>query len=194
MSKKSNEDKYPLDFEAKYATYQDAEILAILKKRKHYQPEAEKAAVAEAIKRGLIHSEQDLFSDQFQNEPLRFSIFPFIENETAREKTRKSIARSLLIVGAIPTIWGGLNYYRTEKFENIALLLLGLVWLFSSFQLTKKTHKGTLNLMFLLLAAAYLYFIKLFTSVISFTFFDVFFAVVTGLLILYGLLFYRKLS
>lgn len=194
MSKESNEINFEPDFIAKYAELPDNEILAILKKRKHYQPEAEKAAIAEAIKRQLIHSEQDLFSEEFREEKLAFSIFPHIENENARIKTRKSIARSLLIVGAVPTIWGGLNFYRTEKLENIALLLLGVVWGFASFQLMKKAAKSTLNLMFLLLMAAYVYFIKLFISFINLTFFDVFFAIISGLLILYGLLFYRKLS
>lgn len=194
MSRKSNEENYQPDFKARYAEFSDAEILNILKKRKHYQPEAVNVAIEEAILRGLIHSEQDLFSEEFREEQLKSSIFPNIENETARAKTRKSIARSLLIIGVVPTIWGGINFYRTEKFENIALLLLGALWIFASFQLMKKPGKQTLNLMFLMLIAAFAYFIKLLTSLVGITFFDVFFAIITGLLILYGLLFYRKLS
>lgn len=194
MSKKSNQENYQPDFKAKYSEFSDEEILAILKKRKHYRPEAVKVAVAEAIMRGLIHSEQDLFSEEFREEQLKFSVFPNIENETIRLKTRKSIARSLLIVGAIPTVWGGFNFYLTEKFENIALMLLGAVWIFCSFQLMKQPSGKIVNLMFLLLVATVAYVVKLFASLSSVSFFDVFFAIITGLLVLYSLIYYRKLS
>lgn len=194
MSRKSNKENHQPDFKARYAEFSDDEISTILKKRKHYQTEAVKVAIAEAISRGLIHSEQDLFSEKFREEQLRFSVFPKIENEKARLKTRTSIARSLIIIGAIPTIWGGINFYQTQKFENIAILLLGAVWIFASFQLMKKPGRITINLLFLILVAAFVYCITLFTSLVFISFFDVFFAIVTGLLILYGLLYYRKLS
>ena len=50
--------------------YSDAELIKILKVRDHYQSEAIAIAVEEAIKRGIINSEQDLLAKEFREAPL----------------------------------------------------------------------------------------------------------------------------
>ena len=77
MVKKSIETNKP-DFRSSILNNSDEEILVILKKRKQYQPEAAKLAIQEAIKRGLINSEQDLFSEKFQEQSSKSFLFPII--------------------------------------------------------------------------------------------------------------------
>lgn len=194
MSIKSNNENLQSDFAAKYEEYPDIEIITILKKREHYQKDAVKAAIEEALKRGLIHSEQDLFAEEFRPETLRFTFFPFIENELARNKTIKSIARSLIIIGAIPVVWGAYKIYQNQLLEGIILLLLGLLWVFISVQIMKNAVAKRLNVLFLMLVAAMAYLSKLLYTASTVTVFDVFFVIAIGLLVLYGLLFLRKLS
>jgi len=194
MNRKSSPENLPPDFSVKYAEYSDSEIIGILKKRNHYQNEAEKAAINEALKRGLIHSEQDLFKEEFREEKQGFSFFPYIENEKARTKTRKSIARSLLIVGAIPTVWGVYKIYLTQMFEGGILLSLGLLWMSISFQMMKAAGTKMFNLLFLMWLAAVGYFLKLIFTASSVKVVDVFFITAICLLVFYGLLYYRKIS
>lgn len=194
MREKSNQESLNPDFKAQFSSLPDKEILDILKKREHYQKLASEAAIQEAIKRGLIHSEQDLFAKEYQVEPLRFSIFPFIESENNRKKIRKSLLRSLLIAGVVPIVWGGLKIYRIEQLEGIALTLLGILWCGITFQLMKNAGSKMVYILFIMWAAAAIYLAKLIYSMPNIILTDIFIAVVCCLLVLYGLLFMRKLD
>jgi hypothetical protein len=194
MKEESNNQNMNPDFKAQYLTLSDNEILDILKKRAHYQKAASDAAIQEAIKRGLIHSEQDLFSEQFRVEPLRTSIFPTIENEEKRVKTRKSLVRSLLIAGAIPVVWGALQIYRSNALEGVSLILLGLLWAGIILHSVKNAGSKLVYLLYLLWAAATIYLSKEIYSLSFVSVTDIFITAACCLLVLYGLLFFRKLS
>jgi len=140
LSEKSK--KQDADFRQLIPGYSDDEIIRILKKRTYYIPEAANLAIAEAIKRGIIHSEQDLFSDEYKVEEMSFSWFPRIQDLFTRDKIRKSIARNLVIVGVIPLVFGMVEMNRGEHTQGSLILGFGLIWMFFSAQLNRNYHKS----------------------------------------------------
>jgi hypothetical protein len=91
MMEKSNIENQVPEFIKIIAGYTDDELRKVLKKRKLYQKEAAEFAIQEAIRRGIIYSDQDLFAKEFKDEPDKFSIFPSIENEKTSTKFKTSI-------------------------------------------------------------------------------------------------------
>lgn len=172
----------------------DEDIINILKKRKLYQKEAAEIAIQEAVKRGLIHSEQDLFAPEFETSKIEKSFFPQIENKTAHEKLVKSIARSLLIVGLIPAAWGIIKIIMGDYPEGIILTLGGVLWFYFSMLLLKQYSKRLLLSLFVLLLIAVFYTIKLFLLLPSFVFMDIFIPITLVSFIVYGLLFLHRLN
>ncbi|MBT3383491.1 MAG: hypothetical protein HN778_18840 [Prolixibacteraceae bacterium] len=192
MVEKSNSIK--ADYRTLIPEYSDEEILKILRKRKLYQPEAAEMAIQEAIKRELIHSEQDLFDKDFQVKPVRFLLFPTIENEKNIIKIRKSISRSLLISGLIPAIWGFLKLYNGKIIEGGVLAVLGVLWIYFSALLIRKADRGNVNSLLALLLLSVIYIVKLLLNPGTFIFMDIFIPAVIYGLISYGLLFLRRLN
>jgi hypothetical protein len=191
---KSNDENAEPEFKRIIAGYTDDELRKVLKKRKLYQKDAADFAIQEAIKRGLIYSEQDLFAVEFKHEPEKFSIFPTIENEKARGKFRKSIARSLLILGILPVVWGGIKIFETQSFEGILIFIFGVAWSFTSFQLMHTVKMKLLYFLFLLLLLLIGYLIKTIISAYSLTTIDVLFIIITVGFVFYGIGFLSKLK
>ncbi len=52
------------------------ELMMALRMRKHYQPEAAAAAVKEAIRRGLIRTEEDLSLPEFDEPEQQIHLLP----------------------------------------------------------------------------------------------------------------------
>lgn len=194
MREESIANNTPQHFELKYRDYSDDEIIAVLKKRDHYQKAAVEIAVQEAIQRGIVQSEQDLLSAEFNVKPMPFTLFPKIENEKVRLKTLKSMSRSLLILGSVPTIWGALKIYRGRLYEGLILLVLGLIWMFVSFQMMKNANSKGLFVLLLIYLAAVFYVSQLLWANIFTSAPDIFISAIFCLLILYGLLYLRKLG
>jgi len=182
------------DFRSSIPNYSDEEIYSILKKRKQYQPEAANLAIKEAIKRGLINSEQDLFSEKFQENPAKSGLFPIISDDKHREKIRKSISRILLITGVIPVFWGSLEIIRSKLVEGILLVLLGAIWIYASAQLTKSFQTKMVNLLFVILIATAAYIVKIMLEMKGLAIMDYFIPVIIFSFITYGLLFIRRLK
>jgi len=172
----------------------DEELLAILKKRKQYQPEAAQVAINEAIKRGLIHSEQDLFSEKYQQNSSGYLLFPAIENERARNKTRKSIARILLLAGATPVIWGAIKVLEDQLYEGVLLIVLGGVWMFAASKQFKSVDVKSIYLLSLLLAAAVAYIAKIIAGLQNPVFMDFLIPSLLLLFFIYGLVYIRRLG
>ncbi len=167
----------------------------MLKKRKLYQKNAADFAIQEAIRRGIIFSEQDLFAKEYKHEPDKFSFFPTIENEKARNKFKKSISRSLLILGAVPLVFGGLKIFEAQIFEGIVIFIFAVVWCFMSFQLMRNAvDEKLVYLMFLLLVLAVGYIVKTLISIHSLTTIDVLVTIIGVGFVLYGLGFLLKLK
>ena len=194
MTEKSSEENQIPEFKRIISNYTDEELRKVLKKRKLYQNDAAEFAIEEAIKRGLIFTEQDLFAREFQPEPEKFSLFPTIENEKVRAKFRKSITRWLMISGALPMVWGGIKIYKTQSLEGILIFVFGVVWSFVSFQLMRSVNKKLITAMFLLLALVTGYFVKIFIYVNFLKLFDVLITTMAVGFIAYGIGFLGKLK
>lgn len=194
MVEKSKEENEQPDFAKIYAEYPDTEIIAILKKRKHYQKEAAQQAISEAIKRGLIHSEQDLFAEEYKVEPLKFSLIPTIENDTAANKIQKSLSRSLMILGLLPMIWGIIKLVYGVVLEGSLLFILGFVWSYICYRQIKSIRLLYLNLLALLLGSAVIYIWLGFADRKGLPFMDIAVVAIVVGFVVYALLFLRKLK
>lgn len=194
MRKKSKNSKAKTDFKSNIPEYNDQEILSILKKRKYYQPEAVKLAKDEAFKRNLINSDDDLLDEEFRVQPLKFGLFPKIEDNKNRAKIRKSIARAILITGVLPTIWGFLKYNRGFLIEGILLIFSGFIWIFISAKLIQKFNQKYLKFLISLSAISVLYVGKVLLKSTEIIFMDVFIILVLYGLLVYGILFIRRLG
>jgi hypothetical protein len=186
MEKSNNENQVP-EFRQIIAGYTDEEIRKVLKKRKLYQKEAADFAIQEAIRRGLIYSEQDLFAAEFKHEPEKFSIFPIIENEKTRSKFKKSIARSLLILGALPLVLGGIKIFERQSLEGIVIFIFGVAWIFTSFKLMSKVNIKLIYFMFFMLILAVVYPVKIFILSPSLNSIDLLITILAFGSVLYGI-------
>jgi len=193
MSNTENEIQQP-KFYTTIPNSSDEELLEILRKRKQYQPEAAQVAIDEAIKRGLIHSEQDLFSEKYQQNTSPYSLFPTIENERARNKTRKSIARIFLISGAMPVIWGAIKVLEDRFYEGVLLIVLGGIWMFAAAKQFKAVDIKSIYLLYLLLAAAVAYIAKIIAGLQNPAFMDFLIPSLLLLFFIYGLVYIRRLK
>ena len=194
MAGKPKADDKEIDYKLLYESLSDNEIVEILKKRMHYQKQAAEAAINEAIKRGLIHSEQDLFAEKFRHEPLKFSLFPAIENEVSRRKMRKSLTRSLLFLGAIIILKGMWETFHHNLVEGISLILAGAIWNVISFSFFKFVKSVKINLLFLILGIVTIYAAIKLAIYTNLVFIDVFIVVVLLVFVLYGLIYLKKLQ
>lgn len=134
--------KLEVDFWQLIPGYSDEEIIQILKRRTYYIPEAANLAIEEAIKRGIIHSEQDLFADEYNVEELSFAWFPRIHDLFTRAKVRRSIARNLVVAGVVPLVFGMVEMNRGEHLEGSLILVFGLIWMFFSAHLNRNYQKS----------------------------------------------------
>ncbi len=193
MPEISKIDKNNADFNTMIPEYNDSEIINILIQRKHYQPGAVDLAIKEAIKRGLINSEQDLFSEEYQVKPLKYSLFPTIESEKNKAKTRKSISRGLILIGLLPVVWGFVKINNEFLIEGGILLLLGIVWILLASKLNRSGNNKIVIFLFVVLLLSSVYIVKILIGLKAPTTMDIFVPVVLYLLVAYGLLFIRRL-
>ena len=194
MWRKSKTNEIESDFKTDIPEYNDEEIVEILKKRKYYQSEAVDLALEEAYKRDLIQSEQDLFNEEFRPEPLRFGLFPSIEDEKNKNKIRKSIARGILIMGVMPTVWGFLRLNAGNPVEVGVLLILGALWIFFSAKLIRKYNRIIINALFFMAALSLVYLAFFLLNRYGIIFMDVFIIIALYGLLTYGLLFLKRLN
>jgi hypothetical protein len=196
MMEKSNDDIQLPEYKQIISGYTDEEIRKVLKKRKLYQKDAADFAIQEAIRRGLIYSEQDLFAAEFKAEPEKFSLFPTIENEKARSKFKKSITRSLLILGALPLVWGGIQIFQTQSLEGILIFIFGVSWSLTSFQLLRLVNLNLklIYFMFFLAVLAVTYVVKILITSHFLTTIDVLVTTIAIGFVFYGIGFLSKLK
>jgi hypothetical protein len=120
----------------------DNELKDVLKKRKQYQTEAAGLAVQEALRRGIIQSEDDLASPAFAEPGTRFTLFPFPEEKDANIKLFRSLTRSLMIVGLIPVVFGVMKFTLAKYVEGTSLISIGVLWIaFAWFAMEKREVK-----------------------------------------------------
>jgi|WetSurMetagenome_2_1015567.scaffolds.fasta_scaffold56251_3 hypothetical protein len=133
-------------FSEKIAGCTDDEVIEILKKRSYYNPVAAEIAIREAIKRGLINSEDDLLAEEYRVKPLRFSLFPAATNQEVKVKLIKSLSRGILLAGLLPTALGVYKFTAKHFIEASFLFLVGAIWVVTSFLLLKYKRKSLVYL------------------------------------------------
>lgn len=133
------------------------ELLEALKNRKEYKPEAAEIIVRESFRRGLIGSEDDLNSPQFNAAPRRFTIFPCPESEHSRGKIVKSLMRSAMIAGVIPVYYGLLKFSIPKIAEGGILVSVGAIWILMALVIMLKEERKLVFPMFFLLILSSLY-------------------------------------
>jgi hypothetical protein len=186
------ESNHKADFKKDIANYPDEKIIEILKLRDYYQPEAAQQAIHEAIKRGIIFSEQDLFAEEYKVAKMDASLFPKIEDEKTKNSIRKSIARSLVICGVIPVVFGLVENNRGNAVEGSIILLFGLLWIYGSAQLIRSYHKLFVVSLFIGVLISMVYIGTKLISSNSFIFIDFFIPLSLFFLIVYGLFFMKQ--
>lgn len=182
-----NEPKDNAEFRTIISGYSDEQLVEVLKKRNFYKPEAAEFAIEEAIRRRIIFSEQDLLAQEYRVEELSLSLFPSIKSNKNRERIRKSIARSLVICGILPVVYGLLKLNGGKVFEGSLILFLGLLWIFCSSQLIKFFRK---SFALLLMVGACVSLVYVFFKLISLkhvVFMDYFISAALFFLVIYGL-------
>lgn len=132
MSQDNDDKEFWERLEQKIHLYSNAQLEEMLRTRSSYRKRAVELAVAEAIRRGLIKNEAELEEEKFREISARFSLFPRPVNSTLRTKIIRSLSRSLLIAGAIPTVFGVYRILHYAPFEGGALTLIGLIWISSA--------------------------------------------------------------
>lgn len=181
------------NFEDRFSKYTDEELLEVLRKRFYYTKSAANFAVGEAIKRGLIYSEQDLLHQKFKEEKMQFTWFPVPNNHEARRKTKRSIIRNMIIAGLIPFIYGLYQLYKGEGEFAESAVIFGLLWVLLTYLLTRQKMEPILVALSAadLLGGAYMiqYLIDSSSPVIEF-----FIVIVLMLMVLYGLIFYYRIK
>lgn len=188
-----SKNKIANDYKKDIPLYSNEQIEEILKLREHYQPDAAKLAIQEAIKRGIIYSEQDLFAEKYKVEDLKFSLFPKIDSEKHREKIRRSIARSFVLAGIIPLLYGIVQVNSFERLEGIALVFVGGVWLWFSGQLNGAYHKKYVIGLWSVIVPVFAYVMAELLALKGRSFFDYFIPTVLFLLICYALYFISRM-
>jgi len=193
MPEKSTITEQNNGFEQLMGNMEDEQLETVLQKRSHYQERAVEAAVREAIRRGLIHSEEDLLAPEFRPKPLKTKLFPDIENEKVRNKIRKSIARGLLIAGILPLIWGVVKLNTGFRNEGLVVLVFGLLWMGIASSLIRQMLLNSVKILYALIVFSLAYTGRLLLSQPVVEFMDAFIIAVLYMLIFYGLTYLWRL-
>jgi hypothetical protein len=165
------------------------ELLTALKNRKGYEPEATEVIIREAIRRGLIDSEDDLLSPEFNPVPARFTFFPCPGSEMARNRIIKSLMRSLMIPGIIPVYFGIMKFGIPKYIEGAALVSLGAIWITMALFIMLRYERKLIYPMTLLLILSMIYAGRILLAHQYPTWTDIFIPVVLYLFAIYSLIY-----
>ena len=194
MKENSNTENQSEHFRKVMQRHSDDELATILKNRRHYQPEAVKQAVLEAINRGIIHDEQDLNTEKFAEIPAKTRLFPEIENPVVRKKVRRSISRSLLLVGVIPLVWCIARWNLNTLPVSLMVLSFSLVWMgISTGLLVSKNVRFAYGLLFLMVPGL-IFLVRMMLQNRFLLAYEIVVPVVLTSLILYGVGYLHKLK
>lgn len=165
----------------------DAGVTEVLKMRDQYQRSAVDFAIREALRRGLIRSEEDLGDPEFRQEPAHFTLFPIPGKTETRTKLFRSLCRSLMITGAIPAFYGILKLTEHNYTEGTALISLGIIWIGTSWFLMERSEKKLIFPLPFLILISIPYVIRIMSWHASLKWIDYFIPLVVYGLIIYSL-------
>lgn len=194
MPLNSNSFEQKSDFTETMAELSEKQLVEVLKKRSLYQEAAAKQAVREAIKRGIIHTEDDLLGTEYREKRLKRQLFPEIEDEKIRNKIRRSISRGFLLSGSLPAILSVIRLTRGNFTEGALLLAFAVIWMGTSAWMFQQFSRAALVLLVVLFAVSFFYTLKLLLAPFSYSIMDKFIVVILYLLIAYGLMYLNRLA
>jgi hypothetical protein len=180
-------------FEYRLKEVSDEEIVSILRNREHYQPQAVKAAIREAIKRGIIESIEDLEKDEFKPQSIPKSIFPISMVKSQNEAIFKSLCRICYFFGGIPIVMGFFQIANHHLTIGIFALAFGISMVYLTYKLEKERKPFLSQLMLFLNIPAIGFAIYRLNSLESLLKMDVFVIAVTIIVLLYTTLYIYKL-
>ena len=190
----ANEINTEIDYLEKYRHLNDSEIRDILIKRKSYQEKAATAAIQEAIRRGIIQSEQDLFSEEYrETSSPRFLLFPTIQKQEQKKKILSGIQRINYILGIIPLIFAGINFFDGKIISSVIFACAGVLWLFLNYKLPKTKNLSVISSMFIILCLALGYVIYFVSLLEPLSIMDIAVTIIAFFVSFYCLLFARSL-
>jgi hypothetical protein len=169
----------------------DNELKDVLKKRKQYQPDAEVIAVQEALRRGIIKTEDELETSAFNDPGTKFTIFPCPDDEASSNKLFRSLIRSLMIIGLIPIVFGVMKFTLAKYVEGTALIGLGILWIACAWVAMEKREGKFLYPILVLAFLSMIYAGRILMVIKSLRWIDIVIAAVLYLAIFY-LIFYAR--
>jgi hypothetical protein len=181
-------------FEYRLKEVSDEEIVSILRYREHYQPQAVKAAIREALRRGIIESLEDLEKEEFTPLEIPRSLFPVSLVESQNVSIFRSLCRICYGFGLIPVIYGILQIANHRLTMGIFALAIGISLIFIVFKLEKEKKLILSQLLLFFNAPAIGYSIYRLTSSEFFSKMDVVVAIVLIIVLLYTTLYIYKLT
>ena len=147
MSNSKNKKIQDVDLKERFSEISDEEIVSILIHREHFTAEAAELAIAEALKRKIIDSINDLDTDQFKPQPIPpKSFFPIAHMRKQNEFILKSMCRIFYGFGIVPLIYAFFNY-KSNLFQSILAIVLGLAIITFSANLNKSKKPFWANLL-----------------------------------------------
>jgi hypothetical protein len=182
-------------FEYRLKEVSDEEIVSILRYRDHYQPQAVKAAVREALKRGIIKSLDDLENDEFKSQPIPpKNLFPISSVETQNLSIFKSLCRICYIFGLILSIFAVFQIVDHHLTMGVIALTIGISLILVTFRLEKEKKLFLSQLLLVFNFPAIGYAIYRLSSVGNPSTMDIIAASVIILVLLYTTLYIYKLT
>ena len=181
-------------FEYRLKEVSNEEIVSILKFREHYQPQAVKAAIREAIKRGIIESIEDLEKEEFTPQEIQRSLFPISSSKSQNLSLFKSLCRLCYGLGIIPLIFGVLQIPRHQLTMGVIIIIVGLSIIYLTYKLEKEKKLFLSQLLLLFNVPAIGYAIYWISSSKNLSKMDIVVTVIFLIIIFYITIYVNKLN
>ncbi|HKK81003.1 MAG TPA: hypothetical protein VJ909_02070 [Prolixibacteraceae bacterium] len=195
MTKQSTKNENGNSFEYRLREVSDEEIISILRYKEHFQKKAVKAAVKEALLRGIINSVDDLEKKEFQPQPLQpKTIFPLGTSDAYTFGIFKSLCRISYGFGLLPIIYAVFQFMGHNFINGISASIAGLAIFFIVFKLEKTFSRQYSNYLLLLNIPAAMIALLHLQSLGSPTIMDGFAIMIVIVVILYVTFYLRKLT
>lgn len=195
MTKQNTKNENGNSFEYKLSEVSDEEIISILRYKEHFQKKAVKAAVKEALHRGIINSVDDLEKPKFQPQPLQpKTIFPIGTSDAYTFGIFKSLCRISYGFGLLPIIYAVFQFMSHNFVNGIIASIAGLSIFFIVFKLEKTFSRKYSNYLLLLNIPAIILAILHLRSLGAPTVMDGFAIIIVIIVILYVTFYLRKLT
>jgi putative effector of murein hydrolase LrgA (UPF0299 family) len=195
MTKQSTKNENGNSFEYRLREVSDEEIISILRYKEHFQKKAVKAAVKEALHRGIINSIDDLEKPKFQPQPLQpKTIFPIGTSDAYTFGIFKSLCRISYGFGLLPIIYAVFQFMHHHFINGIVASIAGLAIFFIVFKLEKSIKRTYSNYLLLLNIPAVILAVLHLKSLGSPTIMDGFAIIIVIVVILYVTFYLRKLT